>query len=190
MNEVSRTTAVYEGESDAFVDKYLSESIAARFGDDFFDALSGPRVLDVGCGPGVDTATFSDAGVDVVGFDRTPSFVDAARENVPDARFVRGDMRQLPFRDGAFDGVWACASFLHVPRRDAPATLREFGRVLDDDGVVSLSVKRGEESGYDADGRYFEKYLPGEVRSLFDDAGFQSTRIEEGEGWIRTLASV
>ncbi|WP_411965390.1 class I SAM-dependent methyltransferase [Haloferax sp. YSMS24] len=189
MDEVSRTTAVYESDADAFVDKYLSESIAARFGDDFSEALSGPRVLDVGCGPGVDSATFSDAGLDVVGFDLTPPFVAVARENVPDARFVRGDMRQLPFRDGAFDGVWACASFLHVPRRDAPDTLREFGRVLDDDGVVSLSVKRGEESGYDTDGRYFETYLPGEIRSLVDDAGFHGIRIEEGEGWIRTLAS-
>ncbi|KAB1192410.1 methyltransferase domain-containing protein [Haloferax sp. MBLA0076] len=190
MHEVSRTRSVYESESDAFVDKYRAESVAALFGDDFYEALAGDRILDVGCGPGVDTETFVTDGFDVVGFDLTSSFVRAARTAVDEASFARGDMRRLPFRDGSFDGVWSCASFLHVPRPDAPGTLREFRRVLADDGVAYLSVKRGEESGFDTDGRYFELYRPEQVRSLVVDAGFGRVDIETGERWIQVLARV
>ncbi|MFC7204578.1 class I SAM-dependent methyltransferase [Haloferax namakaokahaiae] len=60
--------------------------------------------------------------------------------------FAHGDMRALPFADDAFDGVWNCVSFLHVPQDDARRTLREFQRVLTDGGVVYLSVKRGEKA--------------------------------------------
>ncbi|WP_396610658.1 class I SAM-dependent methyltransferase [Haloferax sp. S1W] len=190
MDEVSRTSAIYEGNSDAFVEKYRSESVAARFGGDFYAALSGDHVLDVGCGPGIDTETFSDDGFDVTGFDLTASFVESARTAVPDASFVRGDMRRLPFRDGLFDGVWSCASFLHVPRADAPETLREFRRVLAVNGVLYLSLKHGDESGYDDDGRYFERYRPGEIRSLLDDAGFSTVSIDEYGRWLNVLAGV
>ncbi|ELZ74843.1 ubiquinone/menaquinone biosynthesis methyltransferase UbiE [Haloferax larsenii JCM 13917] len=191
MDEVSRTTTVYESHADAYVEKYRSESIAARFGDEFYEALSGERVLDVGCGPGSDTRTFSDDGFDVTGFDLTASFVEKAPADVPAASFARGDMRRLPFADGTFDGVWSCASFLHVPREDAPETLREFRRVLVDDGTLYLSLKHGDEGGFDAAGRYFERYRPEEIRSLLDEAGFGTVSIDrEDEKWIQALASV
>ncbi|AFK19054.1 class I SAM-dependent methyltransferase [Haloferax mediterranei ATCC 33500] len=195
MDEVTSTSTVYESNSEAFVEKYRSESVAARFGDDFYTELSGKRVLDVGCGPGADTETFSSDGFDVVGFDLTASFIETAHATVPDASFVRGDMRRLPFRDETFDGVWSCASFLHVPRANAPETLREFRRVLAPEGVAYLSLKHGETSGYDHDGRYFERYLPEEIRSLLADAGFSSIDIDTmnvdgGNKWLNILASI
>ncbi|ELZ87649.1 ubiquinone/menaquinone biosynthesis methyltransferase UbiE [Haloferax elongans ATCC BAA-1513] len=191
MDEVSRTTTVYESDADAFVEKYRSESIAARFGDEFYEALSGERVLDAGCGPGRDTQTFNDDGFEVTGFDLTASFIETAAAEVPDASFARGDMRRLPFADDTFDGVWSCASFLHVPREDAPETLCEFSRVLDDDGTLYLSLKHGDESGFDATGRYFERYRPEQIRSLLDDAGFGAISIDQhSKKWIQALASV
>ncbi|WP_267639878.1 class I SAM-dependent methyltransferase [Haloarchaeobius amylolyticus] len=188
MDEVSRTESVYEGESDAFVEKYQTESVADLYGERFFDALSGPCVLDVGCGPGADTAVFSDRGLDVVGFDRTGSFLQAAREAVPEGRYVRGDMRDLPFASGHFDGLWASASLLHVPREAVPATIREFRRVLADDGVALVTLKRGTESGYAEDGRYFERYTVEEVRTLFAENGFDAVAVEAKPDWLQVLA--
>ncbi|KTG10049.1 ubiquinone biosynthesis methyltransferase UbiE [Haloprofundus marisrubri] len=188
MDDVSGTLDAYERNAESFVEKYRSESIAARFGDEFRAALPGKRVLDVGCGPGADSETFSAAGYDVTGIDLTPSFVESAHESVPAASFVRGDMRELPFRDETFDGVWSCASFHHVGRSDAPGILREFERVLAPDGVVYLSVKRGEKSGCDADGRYFERYLAEDVRSLLTDARFDPRSVDGRERWVSAVA--
>lgn len=190
MEEVVRTRAAYEETADAFVEKYQRLSLAARHGDDFTDALDGDRILDVGCGPGADAATFDAAGYAVTGLDLSPSLVRAAREYAPRAAFVRSDMRRLPFRDGAFDGVWSRASFLHVPRRAAPATLREFRRVLAGDGALFLSVRRGDGDEYDRDGRYFELYGPDEVRTLLGEAGFEVSEAVADADLVAVLAAV
>lgn len=56
MDEVTRTLETYEGDAEHFVEKYRGGSVPATYGGSFFEALSGDRVLDVGCGPGSDAA--------------------------------------------------------------------------------------------------------------------------------------
>ncbi|WP_247000085.1 class I SAM-dependent methyltransferase [Halosolutus gelatinilyticus] len=188
MDEVSRTLDAYESDPDAYVEKYRSVSIAARFGDAFFDALDGDRILDVGCGPGSDLETMVSAGYDATGLDITPSFLRAASDRLPATSLARGDMRRLPFRNGAFDGVWSCASFLHVPRPDAVETLREFRRVLADAGIVYLSVKRSETEPRDGEDRYFEYYGPDELRSALREAALEPRRVDVHENWVSAIA--
>ncbi|ELZ02975.1 ubiquinone/menaquinone biosynthesis methyltransferase UbiE [Natrialba chahannaoensis JCM 10990] len=188
MDDITRTLAEYESAADAYAQKYCAESVAARYGDPFLDALTGDRLLDVGCGPGPDVSTFDAAGYDAVGLDLTPAFLQRAREREPAAAFVRGDMRDLPFDDDAFDGVWSSASFLHVPRSDATATLREFRRVLRPDGVVFCSVKRVPTTPGESQDRHFEYYRPDTIRSMVDDVGFELVRVETEANWISVLA--
>jgi ubiquinone/menaquinone biosynthesis C-methylase UbiE len=188
MDELARTTRAYEIESDAFVDKYETESIAARFWNDVDPAFPGERVLDVGCGPGPDTATFTDRGYDVVGFDLTAAFLQHARDAV-DAPFVRGDMRTLPFRSNAFDGVWASASLLHVPRDDVPGTLRELHRVLDTPGALVATLKRDGTDRHSDDDRHFERYAPDELRALARHANYDDVTVEpSADRWLQLTA--
>ncbi|MFC7214793.1 class I SAM-dependent methyltransferase [Saliphagus sp. GCM10025334] len=190
-DEVARTLHTYESDADAYVEKYRTESVLARYGEAFLEALEttgGTRVFDVGCGPGMDSAALEARGYDVVGLDPTESFLRAATEDVPSASFLRGDMRALPVATGAVEGLWACASFLHVPRADAPATLREFRRVLDADGVLYLSVKRPDLAARDESDRHFEPYQPRAVRDLLEAAGFERVTVTELDGWVSALA--
>jgi ubiquinone/menaquinone biosynthesis C-methylase UbiE len=188
MDELGRTREGYEADAEAYVEKYLSESIAARFGAAFTGAVEGDRLLDIGCGPGPDVETFVDDGYDVAGLDITRPFLREADDRIPEAAFVQGDMRYLPFDDATFDGVWASASFHHVPRREAAATLRECRRVLRPEGVAYVSVKReGYEKPADRD-RYFEYYRPAEFRSLLDEAGLDELECRTGENWLSVLA--
>jgi ubiquinone/menaquinone biosynthesis C-methylase UbiE len=190
MDELARTIRTYERDADAFVEKYETESIAARFWDDVHPAFPGDRVLDVGCGPGPDTETFADRGYDVVGIDLTAAFLQRARDTV-DAPFVRGDMRSLPIQSNAFDGVWACASLLHVPRDAVPDTLREFHRVLDAPGTLVATVKRDGTDRHADDDRYFERYTPDGLRALATDAGYDRVAVDHsGDRWLELTACI
>jgi SAM-dependent methyltransferase len=151
------------------------------------------RLADVGCGPGWESATFGTAGHDVVAVDLTPAFLRLTREEAPAAALVRMDMRTLGFADDSFDGLWVCASFIHVPREDAPDTLAEFHRVLRSNGVLLLSVQlgTGERVGglYDDDSRRFTLYRPDELRTLVESAGFDVESLGTDEDrWVWLLA--
>ena len=77
---------------------------------------SGERILDLGCGDGVLTKKLQDAGVDVVGADASPSFVDACRELGLTVYLVDG--HDLRF-DGEFDAVFSNAALHWMTRPDA-----------------------------------------------------------------------
>jgi SAM-dependent methyltransferase len=76
-----------------------------------FAAYRGRRVLDLGCGAGVDLARFAKGGADATGVDLTPAAVALARANFAQqglaGRFEVADGEQLPFADGSFDLVFA-----------------------------------------------------------------------------------
>lgn len=191
------TVATYQSVADEYRERHADRSAVADLVDRFLDAVEPPegrataRVADVGCGPGWESATFAERGHDAVGVDLTPAFLRTARERAGGAAFARMDMRRLGLAAAAFDGLWACASFLHVPRGDAPGTLAEFRRVLRPDGVLCLSVKRGEGTAegdtYDGDARRFTLYPPDELRAMVEDAGFAVEWLGDGS-WVQVVA--
>ena len=73
------------------------------------------RVLDVGCGVGRDALAFAKRGYSVVAFDGSAEMVRLARERIAGlAEVLQMRFDEMPWRE-EFDGVWACASLLHVP---------------------------------------------------------------------------
>jgi SAM-dependent methyltransferase len=65
----------------------------------------GMRVLDVGCGPGRHARALAEQGIEVLGVDISPRFIELANEGAPaGATFVVGDARTLTY-DGEFDAV-------------------------------------------------------------------------------------
>lgn len=188
-----RTVETYESVADQYADRHADRSGVAEMVRAFLDSLDGRRVLDVGCGPGWETATFADEGLDVTGIDLSPSFLAGARDRTPAGSFARADMRSLPFQSGAFDGIWACASLLHVPRDDVGGTLSEFHRVLADDGLLVASLKRADSTGvapspYEEDERHFERYERDSLRSIVTASGFDVVDCVRSERWLRVRA--
>lgn len=195
MEDVAKTANTYESESSSYIEKYWTESVAANYGEPFFDSLTRRsverpiEVLDIGCGPGVDVDVFTEEGYDVTGVDVTPSFLREGAERVPEAGFVQGDMRNLPFEDAAFDGLWASASFHHVPSTDATTTLRECRRVLRPGGNLFVSTKRDEEVDDDDTERHFEYYEPAAFRDMLTEAGLGIASMQTTEGWVAAVAT-
>jgi ubiquinone/menaquinone biosynthesis C-methylase UbiE len=107
-----------------------------------YEETSGLRVLDVGCGQGIDVYRYALAGAEATGVDLTPRHVELARAHLAvmglEAEIVQGDAEQLPFSDDSFDRVSSNGVLHHTP--DMPAALREIRRVLTPGGEARVIV--------------------------------------------------
>lgn len=104
----------------------------------------GGRLLEIGCGIGIDTLRLARLGFDeIVAVDLTEVAVElaaerAAREGVPDVRFEVADAEALPFEDESFDAVYSFGVLHHTPRiEDAVAEVR---RVLAPGGTAYVML--------------------------------------------------
>ena len=102
-------------------------------------------ILDFGCGPGRDLATFRALGHQPVGLDGAPRFVAMAREHAG-CEVWQQDFLALDLPPARFDGVFANASLFHVPRVELPRVLGELHATLRAGGVLFASNPRGDNS--------------------------------------------
>lgn len=140
---------------------------------------SGSRVLDCGCGPGMDTERFSQLGYEVTSIDLSERFVQLTKARVPAATVEKVDMRSLDFPAASFDGIWASFSLLHIRASDINQTLSGFKRVLRPGGLFFTAVHRGAEtrwvkttiSGMERD-TYVQEWIQKEIEDIVKSAGF------------------
>lgn len=101
----------------------------------------GMRVLDVGCGPGRHAHALANRGIEVVGLDITPRFIELATEAAPPgATFVVGDARALTY-DGEFDAVISlCQGGLGLVRGDDASVLEGMARAVRPGGRLALTA--------------------------------------------------
>ena len=89
---------------------------------------AGARVLDAGCGSGAFTEVLQQRGFSACGLDISSKLIALARRKFPDIDFHEGDAENLPFADGAFDGVLLSGLIHHFP--DQRRLAAEVFRVL------------------------------------------------------------
>jgi SAM-dependent methyltransferase len=93
----------------------------------------------------------------------------------------------------AYDGVWANACLLHVPRNELAGILRLIWRALKPEGVFFASYKTGDADGRDTLNRYYNYPSPDWLRSTYAEAGqWRSLSMETGEvkGFDDKMASM
>jgi SAM-dependent methyltransferase len=101
----------------------------------------GGHVLDAGCGSGRDALAFLDAGYQVTAFDASKALVARATDHtgLPVLHMTFEEMTWI----GDFDGVWACASLLHVHQAELPKIMTKLSVALKPQGVLYGSFKYG-----------------------------------------------
>ncbi|MBN8637733.1 MAG: class I SAM-dependent methyltransferase [Anaerolineae bacterium] len=103
-------------------------------------------IADIGCGPGQIARYLSDHGAAACGVDLSPGMLAQARTLNPDLEFTQADMRTLEgIADGAYAGISAFYSIIHVPEDELVQAFTSFKRVLQPDGVVLLAFHLGAE---------------------------------------------
>ncbi len=111
--------------------------------DRFASSLpAGTLVLDLGAGPGFDSAELRARGLEAICVDLSLGMLRAGAREFPGPR-VQSDIRRLPFPSRSICGIWANASLLHLSESEARSALDEIRRVLRPPGILHVSVKRG-----------------------------------------------
>ena len=101
----------------------------------------GGRILDAGCGSGRDSRAFLDRGYSVVSIDASKMMVDATTQ-LTDQQAHLMAFQEISFSD-EFDGIWACASLLHVPSIELTDVFGKLVSALRSSGVAYASFKEG-----------------------------------------------
>lgn len=155
-------------------------------------------VLDLGCGAGQDARYLTTLGHRVVGLDRTMPLLRFARQRSSSVPFVLADMRALPIRVSALDGIWAAASLMHVPKSVARLVLSELRERTQPNGMLAATVTHGVKSRIKTrgwmPGRYFARWKKDELAKALHRTGWQVLALsvvgnQERKGrWINVIA--
>ena len=155
----------------------------------------GGRILDLGCGGGRDLRAFKSFGFECIGLDPSKRLAKIAKEH-SGCEVIVARAQDLCFRE-EFDGIWACASLLHISRSELPLTMDRVRNSLKIGGVLFLSMQEGNGSSVAPDGRFYEKYSAGELEIIMVSANLDvisqwatSDTLQGREliSWINLLA--
>jgi SAM-dependent methyltransferase len=180
MEGADEATLRFYGENaSAYAEREMS-SRRVRLGR-FLALLSpGATILELGCGAGFDTAEMLAQGFDVSATDGSPEMAAEASRRLgrPVGTLLFGDLEAVD----AYDGVWANACLLHVPRNELAQILKLIWRALKPGGVFYASFKTGDAEGRDTLNRYYNYPSPEWLRETYADAGnWNSVDVASGE---------
>lgn len=189
-HEEEITIATYEAIAPLWKEKHADSKFWRRSFAEFQELLPEGHVIDIGCGCGKDASFFLGAGYDYTGIDASGAMLAEAAKAVPAERLSRMTFYDLEFPDETFDGFWASASFLHVPKNRIRHVLKEARRVTKPSGIGFISVKmklsprkQGLENVpyHPYKPRFFAYYEQNEFAFLLTGNGFEVVR--ERQDW-------
>jgi SAM-dependent methyltransferase len=142
-------------------------------------------ICDMGCGPGHVARYLHERGARVIGVDLSTQMIETARRLNPGLEFRQGNMLALDVEDGAWAGIAAFYSIIHIPREEVVMALRELKRVLQLDGLLLAAFHLGAEDVHvdewwgqpvSADFVFFQ---PHEMQSYLQTAGLEVEEMIE-----------
>ena len=195
-NLTENTISYYDKNADEYVE--FTRGVDFKKNEDIFLSFFGKgkiRILDFGCGSGRDTKYFLERGFLVDAIDGSKKLCEAASE------YTGIEVKNMLFADlnevDKYDGIWACASILHVPKNELFDVFKNMIRALKDEGIIYASFKYGDFEG-ERNGRYFT-YFDEESFKIFCQKFSKEVKIEklwisgdvvpgrEGERWLNII---
>jgi len=169
------TLQFYRSNAQSYADWAKAPSTRLR---DFLALLPpGGAILELGCGAGNHSAVMLAEGFSVRVTDGSPEMAEIAARRlghpVEAMRFDQLDAQQ------SYDGVWASACLLHVPRDELAGILGRIHRALKPSGVFYASYKMGDGDGRDSLGRYYNYASPEWLEATYTSGGPWTTLSSE-----------
>ncbi len=146
------TLGYYDSNAEAFVESTFGVSMEALYQDFLPYVAVGGHILDAGCGSGRDALFFKQNGYRVSAFDGSQAVTSLARQK------TGLSVEHRSFSDIhesiTYDGIWACASLLHLLPAEIPEAISRLWNALKPNGALYMSFKVGHGERIQ-DGRHF-----------------------------------
>ncbi len=141
-----QNVAYYNENAQAFFQDTVQADMSRLYAE-FLPLLpASGHILDAGCGSGRDSLAFLTKGYAISSFDASDEMVRMSTELTREAGGK--PTRRMCFQElediAQYDGIWACASLLHVPEKDMRDVMGRLIRALKPGGVLFVSFKCGE----------------------------------------------
>ena len=177
MNKMTNGTVTYYDEhAMQYFERTSKVAFDALYEEFIRYVPEGGRIMDLGCGSGRDVKWFRDHGYEACGLDASERLVRIARDKM-DIPVEVGSIEDW-IVDEPFDGIWCCASLMHLDDICFERFLSNLKYNLRSGGALFISVKEGIETGFDESGRYFRDFNEESLRALFSkDRGLKIEKI-------------
>jgi len=151
----------------------------------FSGLLQSGRIIEIGCGNGVEGDSLTKKGFSYVGTDISKGYLESAEYLHPRLELYQMNVYDIKFADNAFDGLWAGNVLYHLPKARFGEALQEIFRVVRHDGLVFITLPVGTEEkmwnkstfGYESE-RLFSFYTAEEATSRFLNNGFRIKKLD------------
>lgn len=152
MNTTNKTLDYYNKQAKTFVQGTVDVEFSTLQNEFASMIKEHGRVLDLGCGSGRDSKAFLNKGFDVVSVDGSIEMSKIATEYIGKEVICSTFQEYEP--EGVFDGIWACASLLHLTKEDIILVMNKLSKSLKTNGIFYVSFKYGDYVG-ERNGRFF-----------------------------------
>ena len=137
----STTLTYYNNNAQTFSDSTLNVDMSALYAEFLPHVKQHGHILDAGCGSARDAAYFKQQGFTVSAFDASENIARLA------SNYLQQPVEIKTFQElecaNKYDGIWCCASLLHVPKAELPQVFLKLQKALKPDGVLYVSFKYG-----------------------------------------------
>lgn len=165
QDEANFTIQYYEDHADEFAANTLNADMASIRSRFLAYLPAGCRILDFGCGTGRDSKAFLELGYDVTAIDGSEALCKIAQALTGLSVRCLDFRKYEPAKDEIYEGIWACASLLHLQKDDLLPVMHVLSQVLQPGGAFYVSFKYGDFEG-ERNGRYFTDFTLEEFREF------------------------
>lgn len=146
------TIDYYNDHAKEYIEK--TKDVDMKYAYSRFEAntFKGAKILDLGCGSCRDTLYFLEKGYEVEGVDASEEIIRLVKEKY--GIDVKESLIQDINEDDMYDGIWACASLLHLSSNELKEVFPKLINALHKQGILYMSFKYGKDE-YEEDGRHY-----------------------------------
>ena len=177
INDMNQTIDYYNKYSEKFYKNTVHIDLSELYPKFLRHIPDNGTILDVGCGSGRDSLYFLEKGYIVTSVDASEEMVRLSSELTGQKSHCM-NMQDIEFKN-EFNGIWACASLLHVDKGSTEDLLSNLGKALKTDGCLYASYKYGDGAQIKGD-RFFNNY----DESTFEEVVDNVVEFEIENYWI------